>query len=34
MGHVTANRSLAEPGEQATLPDHITHGTPGLYAST
>ena len=31
MGHVAAGRSLAKPGEQATLPDHITHGTRGLY---
>jgi len=31
MGHVAAGRSLAKTGEQATLPDHITHGTRGLY---
>jgi len=30
MGHVAPDRSLAKPGEQATLPDHISHGTPGL----
>src|SRR5712692_4595158 len=30
MGHVAADRSPAKPGEQATLPDHISHGTPGL----
>ena len=30
MGNVAPDRSLAKPGEQATLPDHISHGTPGL----
>jgi len=24
MGHVAAGRSLAKPGKQATLPDHIS----------
>ena len=31
MGNVAFKRFLAQTSEEATLPDHITHGTSGLY---